>query len=155
MRSKQIYAFVALILTLSVTRANASSLEDCTQADDKSVASSGCSDLIFDADRSREVRSWAYSRRAGISDDVDQAMSDLDQSIYLDPNNAYAFALRGHLRANKHDDQRAMEDFNQALRLRPNDAHTLNNRGNIWENQGAHDKAIADYTGCNQGSIQR
>ena len=49
--------------------------------------------------------------------DNDSALTNFDQAILLNPNNAEAYDSRGEVYASKGDYARAMADYNEALRL--------------------------------------
>ncbi len=72
-------------------------------------------------------------------------MDDLNAVLKLDPNNAYALAVRGCLHELEQDYPKALADFDRALKLNPRDAHTLVNRAQVHEYQDHHDKAKADF----------
>jgi tetratricopeptide (TPR) repeat protein len=52
--------------------------------------------------------------------DYDKAIDDLDRSLRLDPNNAYAYKNRGRAREMKHDLTGSLLDYTSALRLKGN-----------------------------------
>jgi Flp pilus assembly protein TadD len=55
----------------------------------------------------------------------EDALRDLDRSLELDPNDAYARSRRGsaYIGFGRYED--AVRDFNRSLELEPNDAYSL------------------------------
>ena len=76
----------------------------------------------------------------------DAALSDLDETIRLDPASACALTNRGRVYAFKRDLDRAMADYDEAIRIDPTFALAYNNRGDAWFNRGDLDRAIADFS---------
>ena len=62
----------------------------------------------------------------------DNAITDYNEALRLDPQYAPAYGYRGAAWDLKGDDARALTDFNEALRLDPKDVVTLLNRASFW-----------------------
>jgi tetratricopeptide (TPR) repeat protein len=75
----------------------------------------------------------------------DRAITDYDQAIKLDPNEAIPLNNRGDVYYQIGQVDRAMDDFNAAIKLDPNYADALNNRGLAYLGRGAYDLAIKDF----------
>jgi tetratricopeptide (TPR) repeat protein len=117
-----------------------------TPPDDKVAA---CSAII---DAKRETGSKlaaAYCFRGhGLTEkrQLDAALSDLNESIRLEPTSACALTNRGRVYAFKRDLDRAIADYDEAIRIDPAFALAYNNRGDAWFNKGDLDRAIADFS---------
>src|SRR5215813_2027182 len=77
--------------------------------------------------------------------DWDGAISDLDESLMLNPHRVMAWIKRGNTRFKKGELDEAINDYNQAIRLDPRSVMALNNRGLAWQNKGKLDTALIDY----------
>jgi tetratricopeptide (TPR) repeat protein len=94
------------------------------------------------------LQSVAYSGRGDIYDDLEQyekALTDYDQAIQLDPNNAYAFYNRGITYHKLDQYEKALADFDRAIKLDPDDARAFYYRSNVYHDLGWYEKALADY----------
>jgi Flp pilus assembly protein TadD len=60
--------------------------------------------------------------------ETDQALSDCNQAIQLDPKNAMAYANRCAAHFNKDEADLALSDCNQAIQLDPKNAMAFHNR---------------------------
>jgi tetratricopeptide (TPR) repeat protein len=79
-------------------------------------------------------------------DDYDQAITNFNKALKLDPNYAPAYYNRGIAFRNKDDFDSAIADFTQAIRLDPNYADAYNGRGIVYAYKNDSNRAIADYT---------
>ena len=75
---------------------------------------------------------------------TDEALSDCNQAIQLDPNNAMAYANRCAAHINKVEVDEALSDCNQAIQLDPKNAAAFHNRAAGYSAKGNYDRAIAD-----------
>src|SRR5262249_8359667 len=75
----------------------------------------------------RRAMVWAYNRN-----DVERALTDLDQAIVLDPGSAKAFFQRGLLHSRKGDADHAIADLEETIRLGPNNADAFFQRGRVY-----------------------
>ena len=74
------------------------------------------------------------------------AFGAFDKAIGLDPENAYAYRVRGGAYASKSDWNRAIEDYTKAIDLGPKDARGYASRGEAYGEKGEWDRAIDDFT---------
>ena len=72
-------------------------------------------------------------------------MADYDQSLRLDPDNAFAYNNRGGAYDDLGQYPRAIEDYDQAIRLDADYADAYNNRGNTYDKLGQREKAVQDW----------
>src|SRR5262249_41427831 len=77
---------------------------------------------------------------------LQEALSDLDKAIALEPDWRSYLSQRGSLlsRMGRYDD--ALKDFATLLRQDPNSGDTLIDRGDVLEKMGQREEALADYT---------
>ena len=92
----------------------------------------------------------AYVLRADIisrtSKDFNAALSDMNEAIKLQPQQAGLFINRAYLRYNLDDYFGAMADYDYALQLEPLNTIVLFNRGLLRAEVHDNDKAIADFS---------
>lgn len=74
----------------------------------------------------------------------DEAVAQCDTAIRLDPNNAWAFYLRGCTHAKKLDWVRALSDYDHAIRLAPAVAELYCGRAGIWGELGEYERGLRD-----------
>jgi tetratricopeptide (TPR) repeat protein len=77
---------------------------------------------------------------------LNDALSDYDQAVDLDPGYAEGVYRRAVARETKMDWDGALEDFNHLLVLQPDNADAFSNRGFCKQARGDLDGAMADYT---------
>lgn len=75
----------------------------------------------------------------------EQAESDLDRSIYLDPTNAGAYITRAMIRYFRDDLNGALSDYDFAVQVEPMNATAHYNRGNLRAQIGDDNRAIEDF----------
>jgi tetratricopeptide (TPR) repeat protein len=66
--------------------------------------------------------------------------------IRANPNDAYAWNMRGRAWVDRKEYDNAIKDYTEAIRLDPKDASTFNARGVAWSGKKDYDRAIKDYT---------
>jgi tetratricopeptide (TPR) repeat protein len=130
------------VIGFSLSAASAATHDDAASAcadRDPDIAIIACSALIDSGgeapgELSRDLnnRGGAYSAKG----DYDLAITDLDQSIKLDSENAGAYINRGNSYGAKKEYDRALDDYGQALRIRPQDSGAYSARGNVYEHLG-------------------
>jgi tetratricopeptide (TPR) repeat protein len=76
---------------------------------------------------------------------IDRVLSDLNEAVRLDPNDALAHGGRGVAWLGRGEHDKAIADFNEAIRLEPREASHYFNRADAWRAKRDFDKAIADY----------
>ncbi len=74
------------------------------------------------------------------------ALNFFNNEIRRNPT-AEAYAIRGKIWHEKHEDDKAMADWIEAIRRDPNDSLAYVERGSAWFDEKEFDKAIAD---CNE-----
>ena len=95
-----------------------------------------------------DIAAGAFFARGVINNNLnkhDEAISDFNEAIRLNPNFAETYVLRGLANSNsgKHDE--AISDFNEAIRLNPSFDAAYMGRGLANSNSGKHDEAISDF----------
>ena len=75
----------------------------------------------------------------------EQAISEFDKAIELDPDYAEAYSNRGIAYGSQGDFDSAMTDFNKAIELDPESAEAYSNRGIAYGGQGDFDSAMTDF----------
>jgi tetratricopeptide (TPR) repeat protein len=78
-------------------------------------------------------------------DDDEQAITDYDQAIALDPDDAVAYNNRGLARYDQGDPEGAIADYDRAMALNPDYAAAHNNRGVARRSLDDLEGAIVDY----------
>jgi len=105
---------------------------------------------FFNEDLRQNPSADAYRIRGTIwseKGDNDNAISDYNDAIRLDPKRATAYYKRGNGWVRKGEYDKAIADFDVAIRLDPKNALIYNNRALAWNKKGEYDKAISD---CNE-----
>jgi tetratricopeptide (TPR) repeat protein len=75
----------------------------------------------------------------------DQAITDFNQAIKLNPKFDLAYNNRGFAYYSKKNYDKALADFNKAIALNPKYAVAYSNRGMIYSAKRDFNKAFADY----------
>ena len=76
---------------------------------------------------------------------VDLALSDVDRSLAIQPNNGSAYALRGEIYGMTKDYDRSIADFNEAFMRNSTDPNYLVSEARIEEERGNFKKAAEIY----------
>ena len=76
----------------------------------------------------------------------DQAVSDFDDALKRDPQNAVLYNARGNALRITGKLDRALSDFNEVIRRNVRHPAVYTNRGLVWFDKGEYDQALADYT---------
>ena len=82
-------------------------------------------------------------------DDVvpfDIALVHFTNQLEANPDNAFAYACRGVVYAEKKDLEHALQDMTAAIELNPRNATWFSNRGVVWNDLEDYDRSIADHT---------
>ncbi|MEM7474858.1 MAG: tetratricopeptide repeat protein [Planctomycetota bacterium] len=77
--------------------------------------------------------------------EYDLAISDFNDAIRLDPDDAALYNGRGSAYTSTKQLERAMVDFDKAIQLDPSNAMVFNNRGFAFADKKQYDRALADY----------
>jgi tetratricopeptide (TPR) repeat protein len=99
-------------------------------------------------DLTRANQALAYHYRGALylkRDRIDEAISDLDRALGLNPRLATAFGDRGIAHRKKGQYELAIADYGQAIRLWPEWHDWYVHRGIVLSALGRYDDAIADY----------
>lgn len=78
--------------------------------------------------------------------DYEKGISDLSNTIDIDPKFAGAYYHRGNALADTGDYDKAISDYTKAIEINSKDGHSYYNRATVWEIKGEYDKALADIT---------
>lgn len=75
----------------------------------------------------------------------DQAISDFNKALEINPGFAEAYISRGFAYRGKGQYDQAISDYNKALEINPRHAWVYYNRGLAYAYKGQDDQAISDY----------
>ncbi len=152
---RPILVLVALVALLGAAHAQWNdNAEDCYLATlpetdiTPDLAIHYCSKAIESGELSNENLAETFNNRGRLYDDTGdygRAISDYDEAIRLEPDNAHAFNNRGVSYRNWGDDDRAIGDYDEAIRLKPDYGPFFSNRGWAYLYKGDYERAIADY----------
>jgi tetratricopeptide (TPR) repeat protein len=118
-----------------------------SRVDNRSDAIRACTVLLAH-DLSQSQRSKALSTRGyylNEADDPDHALADFNEALWLEPNNAMAFAYRGLTFAGLKKYDLAIADFTRSIVLSPV-SRTYDNRGRSYLAIRDYHNAIADFS---------
>jgi tetratricopeptide (TPR) repeat protein len=76
---------------------------------------------------------------------ADQALTDYQEAMRVDPSNAQAYYGRGLVWEEKKNYDRAIADFSEAIRRDPKHANAYFYRAFTWRKKDDLDRALADY----------
>jgi Tfp pilus assembly protein PilF len=76
--------------------------------------------------------------------EIDNAITDYNEAIRLDPNFAFPYNGRAAAFDDKGEFDRAIADYDEVIRLDPTRAAPYNNRAQAWLGKGDFDRALAD-----------
>ena len=97
---------------------------------------------------SLEVRAQIYTARGWVYVHLrenEQAMSDFNRALVLNPLYARAYVRRGQAYHYLKDYQHAMSDFNRAIELSPQDTWSYERRGRVYRKLGNYGRALEDF----------
>jgi len=80
-----------------------------------------------------------------VADYSEQAISDCNKVIYLDPNSAFAYFVRGNTYYDIGDFNLAIADCTQSIRLAPDLVEAYIVRGKAYKKRGNHNLADRDF----------
>lgn len=96
----------------------------------------------------RRLNAWAHNRRGELladSDRADDALTDFQAAISLDPNCSLAVHNRAVTFAEQNQFAAALRDFNRVIELNPGLAVAYRNRAELLAATGRAEEAISDY----------
>src|SRR6266496_188024 len=124
---------IAAALASFIVPVSAGEWEDCQSANDAKMVVA-CTAVIEKGDRNPQDRAKAHLRR-GLDERqrglLDQAWTDFDAAVKLDPGSSTAFFQRGGVSRQKGDIDHAASDFERAIALDPKNANAYVGRGNV------------------------
>jgi tetratricopeptide (TPR) repeat protein len=140
-------AIMLMGILLLVTHAAAEDVgETCVNVSDN-VAVAACTRAIRSGGHQAHRLAALYGNRCAAyinNGKTDEALSDCDQAIQLEPKNAVAYANRCAAHINKRETDDALSDCNQAIQLNSKNAAAFHNRAAGYSAKGDYDRAIAD-----------
>jgi tetratricopeptide (TPR) repeat protein len=95
-----------------------------------------------------EHETFALTRRAqlyALAFRYDDALTDMDAAIELDPTNPELYVLRGQIILYLYEWDRVLADYNHAIELAPDYADAYYYRGVLFYAQAQRDDALADF----------
>ena len=104
---------------------------------------------IESGELTKEGLAIAYSNRCAAIYSLglfESAVLDCDTAIELDPDDHFAYNVRGNARAAEFEHEEAILDFEKAIELDPDFADAYNSRGIVLRETGEFDKAIKDFS---------
>lgn len=75
----------------------------------------------------------------------EEAIEAYSRAIALEPQNAYAYYVRGDAHFDLEQYRRAIKDYNQAIALNPQNAEAYHDRGQAYSFLNQHELALEDY----------
>src|SRR6266567_1140076 len=138
---------IAAALASFIVPVSAGEWEDCQSANDAKMVVA-CTAVIEKGDRNPQDRAKAHLRR-GLDERqrglLDQAWTDFDAAVKLDPGSSTAFFQRGVVSRQKGDIDHAASDFERAITLDPKNANAYVGRGNVRFMRRDVPGAFADF----------
>ena len=86
----------------------------------------------------------AYLARGSLSSDQD-ALTDLDEAIFLAPNLALAYRQRAAVHDALGNDDKAIADYSRAIEMDPYEPETIRKRASVYLKKNEPKRAVADY----------
>lgn len=111
------------------------------------IAISGCTAVIASGIESPKNLSIAYSNRGTMrlqNGKPDQAITDFNEAIELDPGDARFFAKRGIAYRDTGDNNHALADYSEAIRLNATMAFLYELRARALSDMGQNERAVDD-----------
>lgn len=153
---RTVLAVTCLLIAAPALAAVQKDHDDCN-SDDVARVIAGCSQVIGDPSEKSEVRATAHVRR-GLAlveqGKHDEAMTDYNAGISLDPKDALSYNNRAILWREKKELGRAIADLTRAISIDPmpnaegvggGPINLHFNRGIMFHQKGEFDRALADY----------
>ena len=105
--------------------------------------------LVWDRAEITYSRALSYNNSGlahAAKGELSRAVTDYNEAIRLDPQNASFFINRGKAYEANGNLDHALADFDEAIDLRPRSATAYYERANSYSTKGDFDRAIADYS---------
>lgn len=136
-----------LLAPLSSIRAESFDLAICRTAKEHERGIEACSRIIAEAGTPRVLAEALVQRGRfyGRTRNRDLALADFTAAIALEPDNPFAYKVRGGAYFGAQDFERALADYSEAIRLDAQDAEAYRVRGDVRVRQRQYDEARADY----------
>jgi Flp pilus assembly protein TadD len=142
-----VWCVVLLFSSAAAAQNPADNWARCEGSDpDASIAA--CTALVESGKEDNENQAVAFNSRGiafAMKGKQDQAITDFNRAIQLEPDYAGAFSNRANAYAAKGEFDQAMADYDRAIQLKPDDSDAYNYRGVAYAVMGHFDKAIADF----------
>lgn len=110
---------------------------------DPDRASAALDDVVRLGSDNPQLRSEALVLRAGLADDADKRLADLDKAVKSDPKNGAALRARAAVLAEQRKEEAALKDLNAALKLDPDHVPTHLERAVLLIEMERYDEALA------------
>lgn len=102
----------------------------------------------LELERDNSNKATLYTHRGLVraeNDDLESALSDLNQALRLDPTYTRGYVSRCKVYRMMGEPDAALADCNRALELNPDYAWAYSERGLVYKDRGEPDKALADF----------
>lgn len=107
-------------------------------------------EAIRQADATPVVKVKALLLRAGMTEDPQKKLADLDEAVRAAPTNTAGLQSRGSLYFDQDKFAEALDDFNAALKIDPQSAALLTARGMTLVELKRYEDAVADFQKAHQ-----
>jgi tetratricopeptide (TPR) repeat protein len=96
--------------------------------------------------RIKSARSYVnLGNTSFVNSNFDNAISDYNEALLLNPKDATAYLQRGLAYVMKMDLDKAIDNFSESIHLNPKGATAYFERGSLYDAKGEYDNAINDY----------
>lgn len=147
MKTKQTFAVLALLLSLSSSLSMAIEGHDCFSSDNERRIE-GCTRLLEQPGLPIDQMSQAHAMRAlafSLQGKYAAAIQDYDQAIQLIPDFAVALNNRAWAYFKWGRVTEGLPDVQRSLSLDPTSAHAFDTRAHIYQSLGQQEQALQDY----------
>lgn len=105
-------------------------------------------DEVLEKETDKATEAELYICRGNVwynKKEYNEAISDYNKAIEINPNYALAFYNRGFVWIFREEYDKAIEDYNKAIEIDPNDVSAYVIKGSIFRAMKEYDKAIENY----------